>query len=81
MLNDLSVNFAPSECVFNILSRAILSSEASADILDHVGIGKNMYEQFVENIIKGSTPPWEKIKKRNLKTFQVHSKVVRCKLN
>ena len=48
MLNDLSVNFAPSECVFNILSKAVLSSEASADILDHVEIGKNMYEQFVE---------------------------------
>ena len=43
---------------------------ASADILDHVQIGKNMYEQFVENRIKGSTPLWEKMKKRNLKTFQ-----------
>ena len=70
MLNDLSVNFAPSECVFNMLSKAVLSSEASADILDHVEIGKNMYEQFVENRIKGSTPLWEKMKKRNLKTFQ-----------
>ena len=80
-LNDLSVNFAPSECVFNILSKAVLSSEASADILDHVEIGKNMYEQFVENGIKGSTPLWEKMKKRNLKTFQVQSKVVWYKLN
>ena len=49
---------------------------ASADILDHVQIGKNMYEQFVENRIKGSTPLWEKMKKRNLKTFQAQSKVV-----
>ena len=81
MLNDLSVNFAPSECVFNILSKAVLSSEASADILDHVEIGKNMYEQFVENGIKGSTPLWEKMKKQNLKTFQVQSKVVWYKLN
>ena len=40
MLNNLSVNFAPSECVFNILSKAVYSSEASADILDHVEIGK-----------------------------------------
>ena len=70
MLNNLSVNFAPSECVFNILSKAVLSSKASADILDHVRIGKNMYEQFVENRIKGSTPLWEKMKKQNLKTFQ-----------
>ena len=70
MLNDLSVHFAPSECVFNILSKAVLSSKASADILDHVEIGKNMYEQFVENRIKGSTPLWEKMKQRNLKTFQ-----------
>ena len=38
-----------SECVFNILSKAVLSSEAAADILDRVEIGKNMYEQFVEN--------------------------------
>ena len=60
---------------------AVLSSETSADILDHVEIGKNMYEQFVENRIKGSTPLWEKMKKRNLKTFQGQSKVVRCKLN
>ena len=63
MLNDLSVNFAPSECVFNILSKADLSSEASADVLDHVKIGKNMYEQFVENRIKGSAPRWEKMNK------------------
>ena len=81
MLNDLSVNFAPSECVFNILSKAVLSSEASADILDLVEIGKNVYEQFVDNRIKGSTPLWEKMKKRNLKIFQAQSKVVRCKLN
>ena len=81
MLNDLSVNFTPSECVFNILSKAVLSSETSADILHHVEIGKIMYEQFVENRIKGSTPLWEKMKKRNLKTFQAQSKVVLCKLN
>ena len=71
MLNDLSVNFPPSECVFNILSKVVLSSEASADILDHVEIGKNIYQQFVENRIKGSTPLWEKMKKRNLKTSQI----------
>ena len=58
-----------------MLSKAVLSSEASADILDHVEIGKNMYEQFVENRIKGSTPLWEKMKKRNLKTFQVSQKL------
>ena len=81
MLNDLSVNFAPSECVFNILSKAVLSREASADILDHVEIGKKMYEQSVENRIKGSTLPWEKMKKRDFKTFQAQSKVVHCKLN
>ena len=44
-------------------------------------MGKNMSEQFVENRIKGSTPLWEKMKKRNLKTFQAQSKAVRCKLN
>ena len=49
VLNDLGVNFATSECVFNILLKVALSSEASADILDHVEIGENMYEQFVEN--------------------------------
>ena len=48
MLYYLSVNFAPSECVFNILSKVVLSTEASADILNHVEIGKNMYEQYVE---------------------------------
>ena len=69
MLIDVSVNFASSECVFNILSKAVLSSKASADILDHVEIGKNMYEQFVENWIKGSILLWEKMEKRNLKTF------------
>ena len=40
-----------------------------------------MYEQFVENRIKGLTPLWEKLKKRNLKTFQAQSKIIRCKLN
>ena len=64
-----------------MLSKAVLSREPSADILDHVEIGKNLYEQFVENRIKCSTPLWEKMKKRNLKTFQTQSKVVRCKLN
>ena len=58
-----------------------MSREASADILDHIEIGKNMYEQFVENRIKVSTPLWEKMKKQNLKTFQAQSKVVCCKLN
>ena len=40
-----------------------------------------MYEQFVENRIKGSKPLWGKMKKRNLKSFQAQSKVVRFKLN
>ena len=81
MLNYLSLNFVPSECVFNILSKAVLSSDASADILDHVEIGKNMYEQFVENRIKGGNEERNKMKKQNFKTFQDQSKVVRCKLN
>ena len=63
------------------LVNVVLSGDASTDILDHVEIGKNMYDQFFENRIKDSTPFWEKMKKRNLKTFQAQSEVVRCKLN
>ena len=40
-----------------------------------------MYDQFVQNRIKGLIPLWEKKEKRNLKTFQPPSKVVCCKLN
>ena len=40
-----------------------------------------MYDQLVQNRIKGLIPPWEKKEKRNLKTFQAPSKVVCCKLN
>ena len=40
-----------------------------------------MYDQFVQNRIKGLIPLWEKKEKRNLKTFQAPSKVVCCKLN
>ena len=33
-----------------------------------------MYDQFVQNRIKGLIPLWEKKEKRNLKTFQAPSK-------
>jgi len=76
MLTDLNVNFEKTDCVFNVISRAMLTKEASAEILGYVTIGKELYKEFVDQRIKGSISIWAKMKKRNLKTFTTQSKVI-----
>ena len=63
------------DCVFNLLSKAVLEQEVSMELLNNAKIGKKMYEEFVDQRIKGSTSVWAKMKKRNLKTFKSQSKV------
>ena len=80
MLSESNITFQESDCVFNVLSKAVLAKDATVDTLNNHEIGKEMYQEFVEERIKGSTSVWAKLKKRKLKTFQIQSKVVKCKV-
>ena len=58
----------------------LLAKDVTVDTLNNHEIGKEMYQEFVEESIKGSTSVWATLKKRKLKTFQTQSKVVKCKV-
>ena len=73
MLSELKITFEESDCIFNVLSKAVLAKDATVDTLNNHEIGKEMYQGFVEQRIKGSTSVWAKLKKRKLKTFQTQS--------
>ena len=50
-MEALDVSFRDSDTVYNVVSKAILSKQAKADILDHNSIGNDMYKKFKDERI------------------------------
>jgi len=73
MLSDLNVGFEESDCVFNVLSKAVLPTKASTEMLNNFEIGRQLYKEFIEERITGATSLWSPMKKK-LKNFSNSSK-------
>lgn len=80
MMSNFDVSFEENDCVFNILTKAVLQKEVSDQLLRNDEIGKKMYQTFIDERIKGPLPIWTTMKKRKLETFQNQAKVIKCKV-
>ena len=54
-----------SEKVYNIVSKAILTSNILEDVLEHEEMGEKLYTDFIEQQLKGE----KSVQKRNFKTI------------
>ena len=79
-MEALDVSFRDSDTVSNIVSKAILSKQAKADILDHNSIGNDMYKKFKDERIYGEKCVWDKMPQRKLLTFKSTTKTIKTKL-
>ncbi|XP_057308922.1 uncharacterized protein LOC130647177 [Hydractinia symbiolongicarpus] len=66
-MDDFDVNFRQSDCVFNVVSKAVLHN---SQILQHADIGSKCYEEFVTERIKGTKSIWVPLKKVKIVTFK-----------
>ena len=70
IMEALDVSFRDSDTVYNAVSKAILSKQAKANILNHNSIGKDMYKKFKNERIYGEKCVWDKMPLRKLLTFK-----------
>ena len=68
-MEALDVSFRDSDTVYNVVSKAILSEQAKADILNHNSIGNDMYKKFKGKRIYRKKCVWDKMPQRKLLTF------------
>ena len=79
-MEALDVSFRDSDTVYNVVSKAILSEQAKADILDHNSIGNDMYKKFKDERIYGEKCVWDKMPQIKLLTFKSTAKTIKTKL-
>lgn len=77
---ELNIVFADSKFVYNVLSKAILPSTSSMEILNHKVIGEQCYQTFMKERFHGSISIWSPMKKRKLKSFKETGKIINQKV-
>ena len=80
-MNLYSVTFEPNECVYNVVSRAVLPKDDAANFLRHCEIGLDLMESFIQSRLKKSeTSVWDPMKKCALKTFKAQMKKTKTRI-
>ena len=79
-MEALDVSFRDSDKVYNVASKAILSEQAKAGILNHNSIGNYMHKKFKDERIYGQKCFWDKMTQRKLLTFKSTAKTIETKL-
>ena len=79
-MNDFGIGFDDSDCVFNVVSKAVLPIQSANEVLAHGNIGTQLYTDFVIERFHGSLSVWAPLKKCKLKSFKVTKKVLKTKV-
>ena len=79
-MEALDVSLRDSDTDYNAVSKAILSKQAKADILNHNSIGNDIYKKFKNERIYGEKCVWDKMPLRKLLTFKSTAKTIKTKL-
>ena len=80
VLKSFDVSFESNDCVYNVVSKAVLGVDDANEFLNHDNIGQEMYENFLSERLNGDTSIWSKMKKRKLKTFKAQTKQIKSKI-
>ena len=78
--HTLNLDFKDNASVVSAVSKAVLPAKTATDIQGNESIGKEMYQSFVYERIKGEVSIWWAMKKRNLKTFWMQGKSIKTKI-
>ena len=74
------VNFDESECVFDVITKKVLTPKLAEEFLGHETIGKELLENFTKERFEGEKSIWGPITKRKLPTFGSNVKTVTVKI-
>lgn len=80
-MKKFQLSFEKSDCVFNVITKAVLSPEAATSVINHEIEGKKLLDDFNTQRLEGAVPVWEKLKKRKLPTFKTTAKSLKKKVN
>ena len=80
MVANFGVIFNENESVFNLISKAVLTSKVADGMLTHKTIGAGMYNDFIEKRFHGEESVWSPMKKRKLMTFASQGKIMKSKV-
>ena len=79
-MDEFDVGFNDSDCVYNVISKAVLLIQSASEVLNHNDIGKECYNKFLEERFHGSLSVWAPLKKRQLKSFKATKKCIKTKV-
>ena len=80
VMKSFSISFLPNDCVFNVMTKAVLPDDKSMELLEHKDIGQNLYKKFISERLNGDGSVWSKLKKRKLATFRNQTKSINKKV-
>ena len=80
MMQSFNLNFDDNSCVFNVVSKAVLPDSVADEVLNNHVVGDDLYQEFIEERLKGEKSVWSSLKKRKLKTFKTQGKMLKSKV-
>ena len=80
VMESFSFGFEETDCVHNVVSKAVLPQSIANDVLNHSTIGENLYKAFIGDRINGATSIWAPMKKCRLGSFKIQVKSIRSKV-
>ena len=80
-MEKFDLSFEETTCVFNVVTKKVLSPEATTQMLNHEEEGKKLLEEFTTKRLEGNLSVWDKMKKRKLLTFKTTAKSLKKKVN
>jgi len=69
------VDFDETNCLHNIVTKAIVPEATSSDICNHDMEGEVLYQKFIQKQIEGDKSIWATVKLRRLNTFSNNNKI------
>ena len=79
-MESFSFRFEETDCVHNVVSKAVLPKCIANDVLNHSTISENLYKAFIGDRINGATSIWAPMKKCCLGSFKIQVKSIRSKV-
>jgi hypothetical protein len=79
-MEEFDVDFTDSDCVYNVVSKAVLPLQSASEVIEHTKIGDKIYGEFIKERFHGTLSIWSTFKKRQLKSFKTTKKSIKSKV-
>lgn len=75
-MKNFGMTFDKNECLYNVITKAVIQNAATEEILNNDNIGDGLYKEFIADRLHGDVSLRSQLSKRQLRTFKKELKKV-----